>query len=424
MAMLAVERRGDTGVLLVFLHWLGGGAQSWYETADALAARGFRTALLDLPGFGAAGDDRRWTVEEMRGAVIECLADIRRGEEDAPFVLVGHSMGGKVATVVAATAPPELLGLVLVSGSPPSPEPIDEDVRTRLIERFEPDRFLDDNIAEPLPPPVRARTLAGFATMSKPSFDHWLSSGSREDWSARVGILPLHALLICGSEEPKLGEDNQRGLVAPHFVSHELVVLEATGHLTPLERPERLATLIASYTSSEHASARFRQVLASPRTPEKTRAVMTARLSPPSKTFLDDAARDALEALVEHVLPSAPAMLAASIEAKWAANEPDGHRDGELPSDIEAWKEGLARVDLIAKREYGRTFPALPDTKRALVLATLKKEAPVFLSNLRAELVKAYVSDPRTMSRLGFLGFAREPNGFTKIRIGEKEEFE
>ena len=39
------------------------------------------------------------------------------------YVLVGHSMGGKLAQIVAKRQPDALVGLVLVAPAPPTPMP-------------------------------------------------------------------------------------------------------------------------------------------------------------------------------------------------------------------------------------------------------------------------------------------------------------
>lgn len=64
------------------------------------------------------------------------LAEPRRGRRAAPkWLLVGHGMGAKIASVVTAralggeTGLSGLQGVVLLAGSPPSPEPMDEERR-------------------------------------------------------------------------------------------------------------------------------------------------------------------------------------------------------------------------------------------------------------------------------------------------------
>jgi pimeloyl-ACP methyl ester carboxylesterase len=52
------------------------------------------------------------------------------------YVLVGHSMGGKVAQIVATRRPKELLGMVLVAPAPPTPMPVPENVSAGMLEQY------------------------------------------------------------------------------------------------------------------------------------------------------------------------------------------------------------------------------------------------------------------------------------------------
>ena len=47
----------------------------------------------------------------------------------------------------------------------------------------------------------------------------------------------------------------------------------------------------------------------------------------------------------------------------------------------------------------------------------------IWFEDVRAELAKLYVADPRTMERIGFTGFA-DDHGFTQIELGQREVFE
>ena len=120
------------------LHWLGGGAQTWTEVSHGLARRGMQCAALDLPGFGEAAGTAGFDIAAMAEAVIETVRSLRTTDAaaaSAPWLIVGHSMGGTVAAVVARRALggeaglDDLRGVVLVSASPPGPEPISDTKR-------------------------------------------------------------------------------------------------------------------------------------------------------------------------------------------------------------------------------------------------------------------------------------------------------
>jgi pimeloyl-ACP methyl ester carboxylesterase len=99
----------DHGALLVLLHAAGGNAGMWRRQLVGLAAR-HSVLALDLPGHGrSSGVDGPASVEESADVVLRVLEAVAR----RPCVLVGRSMGGAVALIVAARAPRRVCGLLL-----------------------------------------------------------------------------------------------------------------------------------------------------------------------------------------------------------------------------------------------------------------------------------------------------------------------
>jgi 3-oxoadipate enol-lactonase len=99
----------DRGALLVLLHAAGSNAGMWRRQLVGLADR-HSVLAIDLPGHGrSSGVDGPTSVEESADLVLRVLDAVTR----RPCVLVGRSMGGAVALVVASRAPERLRGLVL-----------------------------------------------------------------------------------------------------------------------------------------------------------------------------------------------------------------------------------------------------------------------------------------------------------------------
>lgn len=99
---------GTEGPPLVLLHGLSGSTRWWDRNIAALSAY-FRVYALDLPGFG---ENRRWCQFQLADAPARFLAWMDALELRQASV-IGHSMGGVIATEVALRDPRRIARLVL-----------------------------------------------------------------------------------------------------------------------------------------------------------------------------------------------------------------------------------------------------------------------------------------------------------------------
>jgi pimeloyl-ACP methyl ester carboxylesterase len=104
------ESYGNGPVRVVWLHGWGRSHRDFVAAASALADAGIASVALDLPGFGASPAPL-----EAGGArtYAQLVAPVLRELSDDPVVLVGHSFGGRIATVLAADVASAVDGLVL-----------------------------------------------------------------------------------------------------------------------------------------------------------------------------------------------------------------------------------------------------------------------------------------------------------------------
>lgn len=241
---------------LFFLHALGASARSWAQVIAALPDHD--CVALDLPGFGDHAAMGHLSVAET----LDWFAGEVSRHDDAPWLVVGHSMGGKIATLTAAQAPKSLVGVVLVAASPPAPEPMDEARRAEMLGWFadgvaseaQAQKFVSANTAEPLPPSLAEQAVADVRRSAPPAWRGWLDEGAREDWAERAGVIDTPALIVAGAEDGDLGADAQHRLNAPHYAQPRVAVVADAAHLIPYEQPRALAALIADHV--EHTTSR------------------------------------------------------------------------------------------------------------------------------------------------------------------------
>lgn len=113
-ASLFSTQVGESGRPIVFLHGLFGQGRNFAQIAKAMQPE-FRSLLVDLPNHGRS----RWTTRLDYLVVSDVVADaVREHFAGEPVHLVGHSMGGKIAMIVALRHPDLLDRLVVADISP------------------------------------------------------------------------------------------------------------------------------------------------------------------------------------------------------------------------------------------------------------------------------------------------------------------
>ena len=241
-ASLELRVTGDsTAPTLMFLHHFGGSSRTWDGVIRRLEGR-FQCVALDQRGFGdssAAGDYSLKAMAEDVLAVVDALSLER-------YVLIGHSMGGKVALSVASHRPAGLEGLVLIAPSPPTPEPMRADERTRLLRSHgsrEAAIATNRSISRlPIEPAAFEALLEDNLRCKGAAWTAWLESGSLE--TVELGVIDLPTLLIAGEHDPVIPLELLTREVAPHLTEYRLEVIAGAGHLLPLEAAGRVAALI------------------------------------------------------------------------------------------------------------------------------------------------------------------------------------
>ncbi|MEV6566964.1 alpha/beta fold hydrolase [Streptomyces kronopolitis] len=242
-------REGD-GPALVFLHYWGGSRRTWGPVLERLAP-GQPFVAYDQRGWGGSAD--------LPGPYgLERLADDAQRVVDAlgcsRWVLVGHSMGGKVAQMLAARTPVGLAGVVLVAPAPPVPSGVTEQLRETVSHAYDDEEAVGQSIdlmltRGGLTPELRRQVVEDSLRAGDQARCAWPRQGLVQDVSAGVSAIGVPVLVLAGSHD----KVDPPGVLADHLLplipTASLTVLRDTGHLSPLEVPDQVAAHLGAFVA-------------------------------------------------------------------------------------------------------------------------------------------------------------------------------
>ncbi len=232
------------GPVLLFLHHFGGAGRSWRAVVDRLS-NDYRCIAPDLPGFGSIADHPGpFTLSASADWIVRLTERLALGE----YRLVGHSMGGKIALAVAARRPSGLRGLILLAPSPPTPEPIGDADRARLLQgwgnRAAMAAVLEKIVVRPLSLSDREQQLADMLATSRAAWEAWLNHGSREDISGMLDQISSPINIVSGDGDRTISSHVLRRELLPLVPTATLEMVRRAGHLLPIEARDEVVAII------------------------------------------------------------------------------------------------------------------------------------------------------------------------------------
>jgi alpha-beta hydrolase superfamily lysophospholipase len=236
---------GDARRLVVLVHGYGEHVGRYEHVAQALVARGATVVGPDHVGHGSSPGERA-LVDDFERVVDDLRAVVHHARGDLPVVMVGHSMGGLIATRYAQRHGEELAGLVLsgpavglapvLEGWLAAPEIPSDPIDVATLSRDP--RVGEDYAADP---------LVYHGAWKRPTLEAFVAADGRIAADRAFGTLPL--LYIHGADDQLVPVDLARPVIERLAgPDSELHVLEGARHevLNELEREETVA-LVASF---------------------------------------------------------------------------------------------------------------------------------------------------------------------------------
>jgi pimeloyl-ACP methyl ester carboxylesterase len=236
---------------LLFIHGFLDDATVWDGVITSLAGKA-NTVRYDLPGFGSrtesVADPRDLSIESLAAEAGEILTGI-----DTPVIVVGQSLGTQIAELVAAEHAERVDGLVLLTpvplgGTRLPGEPVapfralggDQDAQRVARTQLSPD--LDEQQVE------RLAQIGGSASPDVVAryVDVW-NDGVRDVPAVSAFTGPV--LIIRGGADAFVTEQ-LLGAISPRFPQARVEVIDRGGHWLHVEYPEEVAATMLEFSEA------------------------------------------------------------------------------------------------------------------------------------------------------------------------------
>ena len=237
---------GESGSPIVFCHGLFGQGKNWTQAGKALA-EDHRVLLVDMPHHGRSEGGKSFDYVAAADQVADLL------DPADPVALVGHSMGGKIAMLVALRHPSTVERLCVVDVSPVTYRHTDEfrdfiaGMRSLDLDRIERRAEADEALVDAVPnPTVRSFLLQNLRR-----------DGEQWRWQVDLEVIDRDLGVIGGWPQDRVGDASYDGPVlwiageTSHYVSDEYadamdalfprnrrVTVKGAGHWVHSEQPE------------------------------------------------------------------------------------------------------------------------------------------------------------------------------------------
>ncbi len=250
---LHYQRLGQ-GAPLVILHGLFGSLENWGLQAKALSEQ-FDIVAVDLRNHGRSPHSNATDYTLMSADLLELLDALSLEK----VLLMGHSMGGKVAMQFALDHPERVEKLVVVDIAPVEYEPRHDDVIAGLkaipLATLKSRREADEILAEYVDSePTRAFLLKNLYRTEAKQFGWRMNLDALASSYSDIGAAPKRSgepfpspvLFIKGGDSDYLLAEHQQP-IQNNFPNAAFKIIAGAGHLPHVEKPAIFTRLVQQF---------------------------------------------------------------------------------------------------------------------------------------------------------------------------------
>ncbi|KAF5661956.1 alpha beta-hydrolase [Fusarium circinatum] len=239
---------------IFFLHFWGGSSKTW-SPVNHLIAPVFPTVSIDFRGWGNStgpSDETKYSILQLAQDVEFVITQLNLQK----YIIVGHSMGAKVAQAIAGRSlAGGLAGLVLLCPAPPTPLILPEDMRDQQVSAYDNAQnaeFVARNVltAKSLPDGTIKGLVEDMLKGSPSAKVAWPRHAMEEDILELAKRISTPSIVVAGGKDQVEPVARVKAEVSGNISVAKFLVLEEVGHLAPLEAPEKVAEIITDLVSS------------------------------------------------------------------------------------------------------------------------------------------------------------------------------
>lgn len=239
---------------LVFIHGLGSAADRWMNIPDELSSE-FHSIAIDLPGFGESEKPKKmdYTIDKFRKILVSFLKEISIYNEKTS--LIGHSLGGYIASEIAIQNQDSIRKLVLIdsSGMLKKPTPILEEYFEAAMNPTSDNvrKAFEKMVADPkrIPKPL----VDGFIRrINLPHAKYAFESTLVNSATTQIGlnrlrkINPTPTLILWGVHDKVIPLEHSK-FFKENIDDSRLEIIADAGHAPFAEKPDRVYKLLRDF---------------------------------------------------------------------------------------------------------------------------------------------------------------------------------
>lgn len=244
------------GKPFIILHGFLGMGDNWKTLAKHFSESNFEVHLVDQRNHGRSFHSEEFDYEVMAEDLKHYCDDLNLNN----VVLLGHSMGGKIA-MLFATKYPELVSKLIVADISPRYYPVHHDAIleglssldfSKIKSRGEADTALSNYVHDA---GTRLFLLKNLYWVEKGQLGLRMNLNVLKENVSEVGeALPIHAtfekdtLFLRGDRSEYIGEADE-AIIHRHFPNSEIITISNAGHWLHAENPKEFYEAVMNFVS-------------------------------------------------------------------------------------------------------------------------------------------------------------------------------